>query len=60
MGWGLSISLVVARFIDVQRALGSECLGEGASAITLVVADMVSEQATSPLFVKKKIYSLGK
>jgi hypothetical protein len=33
----------------VQRALGGESLGEGASAVTLVVAHVVAEQATSPL-----------
>lgn len=58
MRWRLSISLVVARLIDVQRSLGGECLGERAPAITLVIADMVSEQASSSLSEKQKLFSL--
>lgn len=52
MRWRLSISLVVARLIDVQRSLGGECLGECTSAITLVVADVVSKQASGSLSEK--------
>lgn len=58
MRWRLCISLVVARLIDVQRSLGGERLGERAPAVTLVIADMVSEQASSSLSEKQKVFSL--
>lgn len=54
MRWRLGVSLVVAGLIDVQRSLGGECLGECTPAITLVVADMVSKQASSSLSEKHK------
>lgn len=49
MGRRLGGALAVACLADVQRALGGKGLGEGAPAVTLVVADMVAEQATGPL-----------
>lgn len=49
VGWRLSVALAVTRLVDVQRALGGEGLGVGAPAVALVVADVVTEQATSPL-----------
>lgn len=49
MGWRLGVALAVSRLVDVQWALGGEGLGEGAPAVTLVVADVVAEQATGPL-----------
>lgn len=58
MRWRLGISLVVARLIDVQRSLGGECLRERTPAITLVIADMVSKQASSSLSEKKEGFSL--
>lgn len=54
MRWRLGIALVVARLIDVQRSLGGECLGERTPAITLVIADMVSKQASSSLSKEHK------
>lgn len=49
VGRRLGGALAVACLADVQRALGGKGLGEGAPAVTLVVADMVAEQATGPL-----------
>ena len=56
MRWRLGISLVVARLIDVQRSLGGECLRERTPAITLVIADMVSKQASGSLSEKQKVF----
>lgn len=58
MRWRLGISVVVARLIDVQRSLGGECLGEPAPAVTLVIAHMVSKQASSSLSEKQKGFFL--
>lgn len=49
VGGRFGVALGVTSLVDMQRALGGEGLGKGAPAVTLVVADMVAEQATSPL-----------
>lgn len=54
MGWRLGVPVVVAGLVDVQRSLGGEGLGEPAPAVTLVVADVVSKQASSSLPQKQK------
>lgn len=54
MGRGLGVAWAVGGLVDVQRALSGEGLGEGAPTVALVVADMVAEQATSPLQARQE------
>lgn len=54
MGRGLSVPLAVACLAYVQGALGGEGLGEGAPAITGVVAHVVAEQAPGPLWEERQ------
>lgn len=54
VGRRLRVTLVVARLVDVQGALGGEGLREVAPAVTWVVADMVAKQASSPLQTRQR------
>ena len=53
VGGGFGVPLAVACLADVQGALGSEGLGEGAPAVAGIVAHMVAKQAAGPLRGKR-------